>query len=86
MHKSEEPILGQGLGSVGSRALTVAEEAGQPPDEVGAEVAEGGLSERHLPEAVARRGGAWGPGARPLRARPRPWPRPWSRARAASAA
>lgn len=45
MVRGEEPILGRGLGSVmGSRALTVAQEAGQPPDEVGAEVAEGGLS------------------------------------------
>lgn len=40
------------------------------PDEIGAEVAEGGLVKRHLPEAVTRRGGHWGPGARPLRPRP----------------
>lgn len=63
-----------------SRALTVTQDAGQPPDEIGAEVAEGGLGKRHLPEAVTRRGGPWGPGARPLRPRPRPGPRPRSRA------
>lgn len=73
---------------MGSRALTVTQDAGQPPDEIGAEVAEGGLGERHLPEAVTRRGGAQGPSARPLR--PRPWPgprpRPRPRPRAASGA
>lgn len=70
-----------------ARALTVAQEAGQPPDEVGAEVAEGGLGERHLPEAVSRPGnGARGSGARPLRPRPRPRPGSRPRARAASCA
>lgn len=69
---------------MGSRALTVTQDAGQPPDEIGAEVAEGGLGERHLPEDVTQRGGAWGPGARPLR--PRPWPGPRPRSRAASGA
>lgn len=69
---------------MGSRALTVTQDAGQPPDEIGAEVAEGGLGKRHLPEAVTRRGGHWGPGARPLRPRPRPGP--WPRSRAASGA
>lgn len=79
----EVPVPGPRLlSAVGSRALTVAQEASQPPDEVGAEVTEGGLGERHFPEAVAQRGGARGPGARPLRPRPRPGPRP----RAASAA
>lgn len=68
----------------GVRALTIAQEAGQPPDEVGAEVAEGGLGEHHFSEAVAQSSGARGLGARPLGPGPQPGPRP--RPRTASAA
>lgn len=82
-----KPPLGPRAAGGGRRwvvALTVAEEAGQPPDEVGAEVAEGGLGEHHLPESVAQRRGARGPGACPLGPRLRPGPRTRLRPRVAS--
>lgn len=42
---------------MGHEVANLAQVAGQPPDEVGAVVAEGGLGEGHPAEAVTRRDG-----------------------------